>query len=159
MPANVLFLCTGNSARSILGEVLLNHLGGGTLRGWSAGSNPAGRVNPHALELLAAKGHDIGGLRSKGWDEFAAPGAPHMDIIITVCASAAGEACPVSPGHPLTSNWPMPDPAEHDGDAARAAFAGTYAALHRRLTALAALPLAGMTVAETRAALDRIGTT
>lgn len=154
---NVLFLCTGNSARSILGEVLLNHIGGDGFRAWSAGSNPAGRVNPHALELLAAKGHDISGLRSKRWDEFAAPGAPEMHIIITVCAAAAGEACPVWPGHPLTSNWPMPDPAAHDGDAARAAFAETYAVLHRRLSALVALPLAELTPAETRAALDRIG--
>lgn len=154
---NVLFLCTGNSARSILGEVLLTHLGGGALRGWSAGSNPAGRVNPYALELLAAKGHDTSGLRSKRWDEFAAPGAPTMDIIITVCASAAGEACPVWPGHPLTSHWPLPDPAVHDGDAARAAFAETYHVLHRRLQALVALPLASMTLAEKQAALDRIG--
>lgn len=150
---NILFLCTGNSARSILGEVLLSHLGGGAWRGWSAGSNPARRVNPFALELLAAKGHDISGLRSKRWDEFAAADAPPMDIIITVCASAAGEACPVWPGHPLTSNWPMPDPAAHDGDAARAAFAETYAVLHRRLSALVALPPADIT----KVALDRIG--
>jgi len=155
---NVLFLCTGNSARSILGEVLLTHLGGGAWRGWSAGSNPAGRVNPHAIELLEARGHDISGLRSKRWDEFAGPDAPEMHIIITVCAAAAGEACPVWPGHPLTSNWPMPDPAAHDGDAARAAFAETYAALHRRLQALVALPLDSMTLPEKQAALDRIGT-
>lgn len=155
--ANVLFLCTGNSARSILAEVLLNCLGGGRFRAWSAGSDPVGSVNPHALDLLAARGHDTAALRSKRWDEFAAPGAPVMDIIITVCASAAGEACPVWPGHPLTSHWGMPDPAAHTGDAARAAFVSTHDALHRRLSALAVLPLAGLSVAETKAALDKIG--
>lgn len=155
----MLFLCTGNSARSILGEVLLNHLGGGVWRGWSAGSNPVGHVNPHALALLAERGHDVAGLSSKRWDVFAGPDAPVMDVIITVCDAAAGEACPVWPGHPLTSHWGMPDPAAApDATSARAAFAATYDTLHRRLFALIALPLSDMDAFQTKAALDRIGT-
>lgn len=155
---NVLFLCTGNSARSILGEVLLNKLGGGDWRGWSAGSNPVGRVNPHALALLREHGHDVSGLSSKRWDVFAGADAPVMDVVITVCDSAAGEACPVWPGHPLTSHWGMPDPAAAADDAtARAAFAETYDTLHRRLSALVALPFADLGKAEAKAVLDQIG--
>jgi arsenate reductase len=156
---NVLFLCTGNSARSILAEVLLNHLGNGDWRGFSAGSNPVGRVNPHALTLLQAKGHDVSGLSSKRWDVFAGPDAPAMDLIVTVCDSAAGETCPVWPGHPLTAHWGMPDPAAASGDAAAidAAFLATYAALQRRLSALIAVPLAELSPADARAAIDRIG--
>jgi arsenate reductase len=155
---NMLFLCTGNSARSILGEVLLNHLGGGVWRGWSAGSNPVGQVNPHALALLAERGHDASGLSSKRWDVVAGPDAPVMDAIITVCDAAAGEACPVWPGRPLTSHWGMPDPATApDAVSARAAFAATYDTLHRRLSALLALPFSDMDAAQVKAALDRIG--
>lgn len=154
---NVLFLCTGNSARSILAEVLLNHLGGGTWRAWSAGSNPNGRVMPHALSVLSAHGHDVSGLSSKRWDVFAKPEAPVMDIIITVCNAAAGEACPIWPGHPLTSHWGMPDPVSFDPAVAHAAFADTYATLHRRLSALVALPLQTLNSAGAKAALDRIG--
>jgi arsenate reductase len=156
---NVLFLCTGNSARSILAEVLLNHLGKGEWRGWSAGSNPVGRVNPQALALLTARGHDIAGLSSKRWDVFAGPDAPPMDLVITVCDSAAGEACPAWPGHPLTSHWGMPDPAAAAGDdaAIAAAFADTYAKLEERLSALTALPLMALPAAQAKAAIDRIG--
>ena len=156
---NVLFLCTGNSARSILGEVLLNHLGGGAWRGWSAGSNPVGRVNPYAVALLVERGYAVEGLSSKRWDVFAGPGAPAMDVIITVCDAAAGEACPVWPGHPLTSHWGMPDPAAApDAASARAAFAATCDTLHRRLSALVALPFSDMDTVVSKAALDRIGT-
>ncbi len=156
---DVLFLCTGNSARSILAEVLLNHLGRGEWRGWSAGSRPVGRVNPHALALLRARGHDVSGLSSRRWDAFAGADAPPMDLVITVCDSAAGEACPVWPGHPLTSHWGMPDPAAATSDegATAAAFAAAYDTLHRRISALVALPLADLTPAEARAAIDRIG--
>jgi arsenate reductase len=156
---NILFLCTGNSARSILAEATLNRLGNGEWTGFSAGSNPVGRVNPHALALLRAHGHDVSGLASKHWDAFAGPGAPAMDLIITVCDSAAGEACPVWPGHPMTSHWGMPDPAAVTGDdeAIGAAFAETYDALHRRISALLALPLADLPRDDARAAIDRIG--
>lgn len=157
---NVLFLCTGNSARSILGEALLNHVGCGTWRAWSAGSNPVGRVNPHALALLRERGHDVSDLSSKRWDVFAGADAPVMDIIITVCDSAAGEACPVWPGHPLSSHWGMPDPAGASDDAAAVtAFAATYDTLHRRLSALVSLPFADLSKVEAQAALDYIGRT
>lgn len=141
-PFNVLFLCTGNSARSILAEALLNDLGRGRFRAFSAGSHPAGRVNPWALETLRGAGLPVEGLRSKPWDEFAAPGAPSLDFVITVCDNAAGEACPVWPGRPATAHWGIPDPAAVEGDdeAKRRAFAATMATLRRRIALLAALP-------------------
>jgi arsenate reductase len=156
---NVLVLCTGNSARSILAEALLNQLGRGVWRGFSAGSKPVGRVNPHALALLEMKNHDIAGLSSKSWDVFAAPGAPPMDLIITVCDSAAGESCPVWPGHPLVTHWGMPDPASVSGGKAEieAAFAATYDKLHQRISALVTLPLNQLTRVEAKAAIDGIG--
>ena len=140
-PGNVLFLCTGNSARSILAEILLNSLGQGSFRAFSAGSMPVGRVNPHALRLLEAKGHDISGLRSKNWNEFATEGAPRMDCIITVCDNAAGEACPVWPGHPALAHWGIPDPAAARGtdEDILAAFELAYARLERRIRAFLAL--------------------
>jgi arsenate reductase len=158
MPS-ALFLCTGNSARSILAEVLLTQLGGGRWKGFSAGSNPVGRVNPHAAALLQARGHDISGLSSKRWDTFAGPGAPAMDLIITVCDSAAGETCPVWPGHPLTAHWGMPDPAAIPGDEAAiaTAFAATYDKLRERLAALVALPFAELGPEQVKAAVDRVG--
>lgn len=156
-PIHVLFLCTGNSARSILAEALVNRLGSPRFRGHSAGSRPLGRVNPHAIALLAARGHDTAGLASKSWSVFAGPGAPVMDIILTVCDSAAGEACPVWPGHPATAHWGLPDPAAAPPAEAEAAFASTYAALERRIGALVALPPERLGGPGLAAELARIG--
>lgn len=131
---NVLILCTGNSARSVLGEVLFNVLGKGKFRAYSAGSKPAGKVNPGAIEWLQAHGHSIEGLRSKSWDEFAAPGAPAFDFVFTVCDNAAGEICPVWYGAPMTAHWGIPDPAHIEGDdARRAAFNKAAEQLARRI--------------------------
>jgi len=139
---NVLVLCTGNSARSILGEVLFNHLGKGKFKAYSAGSKPAGRVNPGALELLQQQGYSKEGLRSKSWDEFAAPGAPEFDFIFTVCDNAAGEACPVWFGHPFTAHWGIPDPAHVEGEEARrAAFKHASEQLARRIQLFINLPI------------------
>lgn len=140
---NVLVLCTGNSARSILGEVLFNTLGNGKFKAYSAGSKPAGRVNPGALEWLAAHGHSTEGLRSKSWDEFAAAGAPEIDFIFTVCDSAAGENCPAWPGKPTTAHWGISDPAEVEGDdeIKRAAFRKAYEQLARRIQLFMSLPI------------------
>ena len=139
---NVLVLCTGNSARSILGEALFNTLGKGRFKAFSAGSKPAGRVNPGAIELLQEKGISTEGLRSKSWDEFAAPGAPEVDFIFTVCDNAAGEACPIWPGKPATAHWGIPDPAYVESDEARrAAFRKAYDQLARRIRLLMALPI------------------
>ena len=154
---NILVLCTGNSARSILGEALFNHLGAGRVRAWSAGSQPAGRVNPVALETLAAHDVPMPQPRSKSWDEFAVPGAPQFDLIITVCGSAAGETCPVWPGHPVTAHWGIDDPAHVEPmDARRAAFEVAYSELERRIRALLALPLESMTPDDRRTAARRI---
>ena len=157
--ANILILCTGNSARSIIGEVLINHLGAGRFRGYSAGSNPTGKVNPHALALLAEKGHDTSGLRSKSWDEFARPDAPHMDFVFTVCDSAASEPCPVWPGAPVQAHWGIPDPAAAQGgeDEIRAAFELAYGQLTRRIKAFMALPLDEMKPQEKKQKLAEIG--
>ncbi len=143
-PWNVLFLCTGNSARSILAEVLLNRLGNGRFSAHSAGSAPTGRVNPFALEYLRAQGLPVDGLRSKSWDEFGAPGAPAMDFVITVCDNAAGEACPVWPGQPITAHWGVPDPAAVEGsdEAKRAAFRKAAQTLRHRIGLLTSLPVA-----------------
>ena len=143
---NVLVLCTGNSARSILGEALFNHLGGGRIRAFSAGSQPSGTVNPVALETLQKHGVPLPEARSKSWDEFAAPDAPKLDFIFTVCASAAGEACPIWPGHPATAHWAINDPAHVEPLAARrAAFEAAYQQLEMRITAFIKLPLETMT--------------
>mgnify|MGYP005805967499 CR=1 FL=1 len=158
-PRNVLFLCTGNSARSILGEALLNAMGRGRFRAWSAGSHPGGRVNPFALEMLAAHGMPTEGLRSKSWDEFAGPGAPPFDFIFTVCDSAAAESCPVWPGHPMTAHWGIPDPAAVEGDdeGKREAFRETFGLLKRRISLLTALPLAGLDEQSLLRKLSEIG--
>jgi arsenate reductase len=140
---NVLFLCTGNSARSVMAEALLNVLGRGRFRAYSAGSHPSGSVQPMAAELAAKLGYDISGLRSKNWDEFAEPGAPVMDLVITVCDSAAGEACPAWLGGPTTAHWGVEDPVDVEGDedARRHAFMNAFAILRKRVELLLALPL------------------
>src|SRR5574343_893560 len=144
--SNVLVLCTGNSARSILGEALFNHLGRGRIRAFSGGSQPSGAVNPVALETLERHGVPLPEARSKSWDEFAAPGAPQLDFIFTVCASAAGEACPIWPGHPATAHWGIADPAHVEPLAARReAFETAYGQLARRIGAFVQLPLETMT--------------
>ena len=157
---NVLVLCTGNSARSILGEALFNHLGKGRIRAFSAGSQPSGKVNPVALETLAAHGvpwPNAGQPRSKSWDEFGEPGAPRFDFIFTVCAGAAGEACPVWPGHPATAHWGIADPAHVEPLAARrAAFEAAYAELEQRIAAFLKLPLETMSTAAAVDAARRI---
>lgn len=135
MSIDILVLCTGNSARSILGEVLINELGKGRFRAWSAGSHPVGRVNPGALRKLEEMGHPIAGLESKSWDRFSGSGAPPIDIVITVCDNAAGEACPLWNGAPVTVHWGIPDPAA-DGD-----FDAAYDRLRRRVEAMLDLPL------------------
>ncbi len=141
-PLNVLFLCTHNSARSILAEALLNHIGGGRFRGYSAGSHPGTAPKPLALDVLNRAGVDTSALRSKSWDEFAAEGAPKMDLVITVCDNAAGEACPYWPGQPATAHWGYPDPSDAPGtpEEKREAFRQTMLAIKRRLELLTALP-------------------
>ncbi|MCX7196188.1 MAG: arsenate reductase ArsC [Proteobacteria bacterium] len=139
---NVLVLCTGNSARSILGEVLFNSLGKGKFNAYSAGSKPAGKVNPGALEWLKANGHSTEGLRSKSWDEFSAPDAPQFDFVFTVCDNAAGEVCPVWHGSPMTAHWGIPDPAYIEGDEARrTAFKHAADQLARRIQLFMNLPV------------------
>ena len=139
---NVLVLCTGNSARSILGEALFNHLGGGRIRAFSAGSQPSGTVNPVALETLVKHGIPLPEARSKSWNEFATPDAPKLDFIFTVCASAAGEACPIWPGHPATAHWGIDDPAHVEPlEARRIAFETAYQQLEKRIAAFIKLPL------------------
>ena len=148
-PFNVLVLCTGNSARSILGEALFNHLGAGRVRAFSAGSHPSGKVNPVALETLEKHGIRVTDARSKSWDEFAAPGAPHIDFIFTVCANAANEPCPIWPGHPITAHWALPDPAHVEPLVARrAAFEAAYRQIERRVRAFLGLPLENMSMTE-----------
>ena len=140
---DVLFLCTGNSARSILGEAVLNHVGEGRFKAYSAGSHPRGQVHPLALSTLTEAGISTAGLRSKPWDEFAVPGAPMMDFIFTVCDDAAGEACPVWPGHPVTAHWGLVDPARVEGPEfkRRAAFEAALRLLRNRIAAFVSLPL------------------
>jgi arsenate reductase (thioredoxin) len=158
-PMTVLVLCTGNSARSILGEAMINQLGAGRLRAFSAGSKPKGVPHPGALRLLARRRIDTAAFRSKSWDEFSAPGAPAIDLAITVCGNAAGEACPVFPGSPMRAHWGLPDPADTAGNEAQvdAAFEETWRLLEMRVKALLALDLAGMDRAGAAAALAAIG--
>lgn len=138
-PHNVLFLCTGNSARSILAEAALNHDGGGRFRAWSAGSFPKGEVHPMAIEVLATAGYPVDGLRSKSWTEFAQPEAPPIDFVITVCDNAAGETCPVWPGRPITAHWGIEDPAAVEGDEQRAAFVQALIYMRSRISLFLAL--------------------
>jgi arsenate reductase len=158
-PFNVLFLCTGNSARSILAEAILNRLGGERFKAFSAGSIPKGAVHPQALSLLGAQGFELSAFRSKPWDEFAAPGAPRLDFVITVCDNAAGEVCPVWPGQPITAHWGMPDPASvEDGPAAIAlAFADTYRMLTNRIRLFTSLPMDSLDRLAIKRRMDDIG--
>lgn len=141
---NVLFLCTANSARSLMAEMILQAEGDGKFQAFSAGSSPAGQVNPNALALLTRQYSDVSALRSKNWDEFATADAPQMDFVITVCDKAAGEVCPVWPGQPMSAHWGMPDPVIAEGNDAQKAviFAKTFAQLRSRITAFANLPIA-----------------
>jgi arsenate reductase (thioredoxin) len=143
---NVLFLCTGNSARSVLAEVQLNALGAGRFKAWSGGSHPRGEINPFTLQLLKQMGLPAEGLRSKSWDEFAASNAPVMDFVFTVCDQAAGEQCPVWPGQPVTAHWGVPDPAAVEGsdDMKKRAFKDAAATLRKRLELFKSLPLASL---------------
>jgi arsenate reductase len=143
-PTNVLFLCTGNSARSILAEALLNRMGQGRFRAFSAGSQPKGEPHPMALEVLRSGGFDTAGLRSKSWHEFAGADAPRIDLIVTVCDNAAGETCPVWPGRPIAAHWGIEDPAAVEGARQREAFERALLYLHNRISLLVELPVASI---------------
>lgn len=156
---NVLFLCTGNSARSILGEAILNHLGQGRFRAFSAGSHPRGEVHPFALELLRRNGLPVAQLRSKSWDEFVRADAPPLDFVFTVCDNAAGEACPFWPGQPMTAHWGIEDPAAVEGsdEQKHKAFFQAHAQLTRRISQLVSLPIAKLDRLSLQAKLGEIG--
>jgi arsenate reductase (thioredoxin) len=158
-PYNVLFLCTGNSARSILAEAILNRRGKPNFHAFSAGSHPNGRVNPLALKQLEAAGLFTEGLRSKSWDEFAKPGAPQMHFVFTVCDNAAAEVCPVWPGQPVTAHWGIPDPAVVVGTAEQMerAFRDAFVTLDRRIALFLSLPLASLSALALKKEIDRIG--
>lgn len=154
---NVLFLCTGNSARSIIGEALINKLGEGRFRGFSAGSYPKGSVHPMALDVLQVMGFDTEGLRSKSWAEFSAPDAPQMHFIFTVCDNAAGETCPVWPGQPMTAHWGIEDPAAIEGEGQRLAFLEALRQLRRRIELFLALPIENIDRMSLTSKLQSIG--
>jgi arsenate reductase (thioredoxin) len=158
-PFNVLFLCTGNSARSIMAEAILKKVGGGKFRAYSAGSQPKGRVHPETLKLLQGLGYDTSDCRSKSWNEFANPGAPVLDFVFTVCDNAAREACPVWPGQPMTAHWGIPDPAEAKGNPAEVAlaFKDAYRMLHQRIGVFTALPMRSLDKLSLQAKLREIG--
>lgn len=154
---NVLFLCTGNSARSIMGEALLNAIGEGRFRAYSAGSQPKGEVHPMTIEVLDDFGYPTAGLRSKNWGEFTEPGAPEFDFIFTVCDNAAGESCPVWPGKPLTAHWGVEDPAAVEGERQRLAFIDALGHLKRRIELFLMLPIASLDDLAMRGKLTAIG--
>jgi len=156
---NVLFLCTGNSARSIIAECILNHEGRGRFNAFSAGSEPKGAIHPLARALLERRGYDVGTLRSKSWDEFAVPGAPQLDFVFTVCDNAASEVCPVWPGQPMSAHWGIPDPAAQSGTATERAlaFADTYRMLTNRIGIFVNLPIAALDRLSLQQHLDDIG--
>ncbi|MCA1490533.1 arsenate reductase ArsC [Sinorhizobium alkalisoli] len=156
---NVLFLCTGNSARSIIAEAILNRLGRGRFRAYSAGSYPKGEVHPFTLQLLKGLNYDTSSARSKSWDEFAAPDAPQMDFVFTVCDDAAGEACPAWPGQPMTAHWGVPDPAAAEGSETERhfAFAETHRMLSNRLSIFISLPMTSLDRLALQRRLDEIG--
>lgn len=156
---NVLFLCTGNSARSIMAEAILNKLGAGKFQAYSAGSQPKGRVHPETIQLLQSLGYDTAGFHSKSWSEFANLGAPSLDFVFTVCDNAAGETCPVWPGQPMTAHWGIPDPAEATGSPAEVAlaFKDAYRMLHQRIGVFTALPLRSLDQLSLQSKLREIG--
>ena len=156
---NVLFLCTGNSARSIIAEAILNKLGSGRFRAFSAGSHPKGEVHPRALELLTRSHFDVSSFRSKSWDEFAVGGAPDLDFVFTVCDDAAGETCPFWPGQPMTAHWGIPDPAKATGNDAEIAlaFAEAFRLLNNRISVFTSLPIAKLDRRSLQAHLNNIG--
>jgi arsenate reductase len=158
-PYNVLFLCTGNSARSIMAEAILNHRGQPNFRAFSAGSYPTGQVNPHAIEQLESADLPTSGLRSKSWDEFAKPGAPQMHVVITVCDNTANEVCPVWPGQPITAHWCVPDPAVATGSSEQLqrAFRDAFFTLERRIELFLSLPLHSLETLALQTELRRIG--
>lgn len=158
-PYNVLFLCTHNSARSVMAEAIMNRIGAGKFVAYSAGSQPRGAINPNTLKLLRGLGFDTANFRSKSWDEFAKPGAPEIDFIFTVCDDAAGEVCPVWPGKPMTAHWGVADPSAAKGselEIARA-FREAYRLLYRRIELFAALPISGLDTITLKARLREIG--
>lgn len=158
-PVGILFLCTGNSARSIIAEAIANREGQGRFKAYSAGSQPKGEVHPNTIELLKRMNYDTSFARSKDWEEFTAPDAPRLDFIFTVCDNAANEACPVWPGQPLTAHWGVPDPAAATGTDAEIhlAFANTYRMLNNRISIFASLPLTGLDGPTLQKRLDDIG--
>jgi arsenate reductase (thioredoxin) len=158
-PYNVLFLCTHNSARSILGECVMNKLGAGLFKGYSAGSQPSGRVHPMAVDLARQLHYDTSALRSKSWEEFSRPEAPKLHFVFTVCDDAADEVCPVWPGQPMTAHWGLPDPSRAEGNEAerRLAFAETHRMLHQRISVFTSLPLASLNRLNLQKRLDHIG--
>jgi arsenate reductase len=160
-PYNVLFLCTGNSARSIMAEAILNTIGAGKFRAYSAGSQPKGHVHPETIRLLQSLGHDISGVRSKSWHEFAEPNVPALDFVFTVCDNAAGETCPIWPGQPMTAHWGVPDPAEAKGTEAEVAlaFKNAYRMLGQRIGIFSALPIRSLDQLTLRKKLKEIGQT
>ncbi len=160
-PYNVLFLCTHNSARSVIAECVMNRLGAGKFKAFSAGSQPSGRVHPYALDLLKRLNYDTSGLRSKSWEEFAKPGAAQLDFVFTVCDDAANEVCPLWPGQPMTAHWGLADPSRAEGNEAerRFAFADTHRMLNQRISIFVSLPLASLDRLTLKHRLDEIGRT
>jgi arsenate reductase len=160
-PYNVLFLCTGNSARSVMAEAILNKIGAGKFIAFSAGSQPKGQVHPETIRLLQSRGHDMSGVRSKSWHEFATPGAPSLDFVFTVCDNAAGETCPIWPGQPMTAHWGVPDPAEAVGTEAEIAlaFKDAYRMLGQRIGIFCALPVRALDQLTLQTKLNEIGRT
>lgn len=158
-PLNVLFLCTHNSARSIIAEAILNRLGVGRFKAYSAGSQPSGKVHPYALDLLRQLNYDTSSLRSKSWEEFTAPDAPELDFVLTVCDNAANEVCPVWPGQPISAHWGLPDPSAAEGNDSERhfAFADTHRMLYQRISIFTNLPLASLDKLSLQHRLDDIG--
>ncbi|MGH6816389.1 MAG: arsenate reductase ArsC [Hyphomicrobiaceae bacterium] len=158
-PYNVLFLCTHNSARSIIAECVLNRLGAGKFKGYSAGSQPRGKVHPYALDLLRQLNYDTSAVQSKSWEEFAKPGAPVLDFVFTVCDDAANKTCPVWPGQPISAHWGIPDPSRVEGNESerRFAFAETHRMMHQRIGIFVSLPLASLDALSLQKRLNEIG--